>query len=174
METLSAAPGLFGPNASLLTDVTLLVQIMFYLILCAGVVAQLQNKHKLHTALQLPVVVLNLFFVGLVMMPTFFSLSGTLSAQITDLPVLVTATHAMLGTVAQLLSIYCLLAGIGILPRKIGVLRYWMWGAFVAWTAAIVFGIGVYIVFYATSSSSASVLTPVATAPVLMMSIIQV
>lgn len=150
METLRAAPGLFGPNTSLLTDVTLIVQILFYLILCAGVVAQLQNKHKLHSTLQIPVVVLNLLFIGMVMIPTFFSLPASFSAQIARPPVLITAAHAMLGTVAQLLSIYCLLAGLGILPRKVGALRYWMWGAFVAWTAAIIFGIGVYIMFYAS------------------------
>lgn len=156
METLRAAPGFFGPNTNLLADITLIVQIMFYLILCAGVVAQLQNKHKLHDSLQIPVVVLNLFFIGFVMAPTFFSLSGSLSAQTTQPPVLVTATHAMIGTVTELLSIYCLLAGLKILPRKIGVLRYWMWGAFVAWTATIVFGIGVYIVFYANPMIEAS------------------
>ncbi|GAB4436436.1 MAG: hypothetical protein Kow0031_18170 [Anaerolineae bacterium] len=160
METLRAAPGLFGPNTSLLTDITLIVQIVFYLMLSAGVVAQLQNRYKLHDALQIPVVILNLFFIGFVMVPTFFSLSGSLSTGIARPPVLVTAIHAMLGSVAQLLSIYCLLAGLKILPRKIGVLRYWMWGTYVAWTAAVVVGIGVYIIFYANPVAATSPAAP--------------
>ena len=149
METLRNAPGFFGPETSLLTDITLIVQILFYLVLCAGVVAQLQGKYKWHDMLQTPVVILNIFFIAFVMVPTFSALSGSLSTQITKPPIMVTAIHAMLGTVAQLLSIYCLLAGFKILPRKIGVLRYWMWGAFTAWTATIIFGLGVYILFYA-------------------------
>jgi hypothetical protein len=146
MEVFSSASGFFGPN--LLADITLTVEILFYLILSAGVVAQLLGKFKIHAWLQAPVVFLNIFFIVLVMTPTFWQLSRLASAQVLQVPALVTAVHAMLGIVAQLLSIYCLLAGIKALPSKIGILRYWMWGAYTAWTATIVFGIGVYIIYY--------------------------
>jgi len=147
MELFSSASGFFGP--SLLADITLIVEILFYLMLSAGVVAQLLGKSKGHAWLQTPVVILNIFLVVLVMTPTFRDLSRSAPAQLIQVPVLVTAVHAMLGIVAQLLSVYCLLAGFKVLPRKIGVLRYWMWGAYAAWTTTIVFGIGVYIVYYA-------------------------
>lgn len=146
MEALGNSTGFFGP--SLLADITLVVQILFYLILCAGVVAQLQEKYKWHDRLQAPVVVLNIFFIALVMLPTFGSVTGSLANNPIQVPALVSLIHGTLGTLAQVLAIYCLLAGIKILPRKIGLLRYWMWAAFSAWTATIIFGIGVYILFY--------------------------
>ncbi len=148
MELLRNTAGFFSP--SLLVDITLVVQVVFYLALSAGVVAQLQGKYKIHEWLQIPVVILNIFFIVFVMSPTFRAVSGAGAARLTELPVLVAVAHAILGSVAQLLSIYCLLAALKILPRKIGVLRYWMWAAYTAWTVAVVFGLCVYILFYAS------------------------
>jgi len=142
-------------SSSLFADITLVVQILFYLVLCAGVVAQLQENYKWHDRLQIPVVVLNIFFIIFVMMPTFRSVAGELPAGITQVPTLVTVIHATLGAIAQLLAIYCLLAGLKILPRKIGRLRYWMWAAFTAWTATVIFGIGVYMTFYLSPVAAA-------------------
>ena len=140
-----------------LATITLIVQIVFYLVLCAGVVAQLKGLYKWHDRLQAPIVVLNIFFILFVMIPTFRAVVfGQIPSGLSDVPTLVTAIHGLLGTVAQLLAIYVLLAGFKILPRKIGVLRYWMWATFIAWTLAILFGIGVYVTFY-TGDSSANV-----------------
>jgi uncharacterized membrane protein YozB (DUF420 family) len=61
---------------------------------------------------------------------------------------LVVVIHAVLGTVAEGLAIYCLLAGHKILPRKIGRLRYWMWATFIVWTAAVVMGVYTYFIWY--------------------------
>lgn len=144
MEALRDSAGFFGP--SLFADITLVIQILFYLVLCAGVVAQLQGKYKWHDRLQTPIVVLNIFFIVLVMVPAMRTAAG--AGDVTQVPRLVASIHALLGTVAQLLAIYGLLAGFKILPRRIGVLRYWMWAAYTAWTAAVIFGISVYIVFY--------------------------
>lgn len=135
-------------SSSLFADITLIVQILFFLVLCAGVVAQLQGKYKWHDRLQAPVVVLNILFIVVVMMPTFRLVAGELPGGLSKVPTLVTVIHAGLGAVAQLLAIYCLLAGFKILPRKTGALRYWMWATYTFWTAAVIFGIGVYITFY--------------------------
>lgn len=134
---------------------TLVVELLFYLVLCAGVVAQLRGAYKWHDRLQAPIVVLNIFFILFVMVPTFRAvLFNPNSGGLSQVPVLVTAIHGILGTIAQGLAIYCLLAGFKILPRKIGVLRYWMWATFVAWTATVMFGVGVYFVFYLSDSPS--------------------
>lgn len=146
MENLRSAPGFFGPN--LLADMTLVLQILFFLVLSAGVVAQLQGNFKWHRRLQIPVVLLNLFVIIFVMLPTFLRAAADLPAASTQVPVFVAVSHALLGGLAELLSLYCLLAGLNVLTQKIGVLRYWMWSAYTAWTAAIVFGIGVYLVYY--------------------------
>jgi len=158
MELLQNASGFFGP--SLVADVTLVVEILFFLVLCAGVVAQLQEKYKWHDRLQTPVVVLNLLFIGLVMLPSFSRAAGTLPAGLGQVPTMVALFHGTLGAVAQLLAIYCLLAGFKILPRKIGVLRYWMWATFTVWTFTVIFGITVYMLYYTpllTGPSTAAV-----------------
>ncbi|MEM7347193.1 MAG: kelch repeat-containing protein [Chloroflexota bacterium] len=141
-----------------LPTVTLVVQILFFLVLCAGVAVQLmanrgnQDLYKWHDRLQAPVVVLNILFIIFVMMPTFGAvIPGSLPPA--DVPMWVTLLHGILGTIAQGLAIYCLLAGFKILPRKIGTLRYYMWAAFIAWSLALLFGIGVYFVFHAGSGS---------------------
>jgi uncharacterized membrane protein YozB (DUF420 family) len=163
MESLRVAPGFFGP--SLLADITLVVQILFYLILSGGVVAQLLKNHKLHRRLQPPVVILNLLFIGLIMVPTFAGISGSLPAGLAKVPILVSTAHAILGLTAELVSIYCLLAGLKILPCKMGVLRYWMWGAYTTWTAAVIFGVVVYILFYTGASQPVAPPPPIEPQP---------
>ena len=139
--------------------VTLIVEIVFYLVLCAGVVAQVKKHYHWHDRLQAPVVVLNLLFIIFVMIPTFRIVATDLPGGLSNVPTLVTTIHAALGTTAQLVSIYLLLAGFKILPRKIGVLRYWMWAGFVLWTLTILFGIGVYILFYTGDTSAEEAVT---------------
>ena len=134
---------------------TLIVEILFYLVLCAGVAVQLKGLYKWHDRLQAPVIILNIFFIIFVMIPTFrLVVFEQLPSGLSEVPTLVTALHGLLGATAELLSIYLLLAGFKILPRKIGVLRYWMWTAFALWTLTILFGIGVYVMFYIGDSAA--------------------
>lgn len=137
--------------------ITIIVEILFYLVLCAGVVVQLRKAYHWHDRLQAPIVILNIFFILFVMIPTFRAVVfNPNSGGLSEVPTLVTLIHGVLGTIAQLLAIYCLLAGFKILPRKIGTLRYWMWATFVAWTATVMFGVGVYLVYYVNNSSASS------------------
>ncbi len=138
-----------------LATLTLIVEIVFYLTLCAGVVAQLKGLYKWHDRLQAPVVILNLLFIIFVMIPTFRIVATDLPSGLSNVPTLVTTMHAVLGTIAQGLAIYMFLAGFKFVPRKIGVLRYWMWATFVFWTLTVLFGIGVYILYYTGGDSAA-------------------
>jgi hypothetical protein len=149
--------GFLGTNGNLLTDITLVVQILFFIVLCAGVTVQLlasrgrPHLFHWHDKLQSPVVVLNLLFIILVMIPTFIGVASSGGGGGSWVPI----THGTLGLLAEGVAIYCLLAGFKILPRKIGVLRYFMWTAFVLWTITLLFGIGVYFAFYTGGSASA-------------------
>ena len=135
--------------------ITIIIEILFYLVLCAGVIAQLRKAYHWHDRLQAPIVILNIFFILFVMVPTFRAVVFNPNSEgLTDVPTFVTLIHGVLGAIAQLLAIYCLLAGFKILPRKIGVLRYWMWATFVAWTATVLFGVGIYLVYYVNDSSA--------------------
>ena len=143
--------------------ITIIIEILFYLVLCAGVIAQLRKAYHWHDRLQAPIVILNIFFILFVMVPTFRAVVFNPNSEgLTDVPTFVTLIHGVLGAIAQLLAIYCLLAGFKILPRKIGVLRYWMWATFVAWTATVLFGVGIYLVYYVNDSSAGGAAAPAA------------
>lgn len=151
MGGLREIPGFLGTGGNLLVDLTLVIEILFYISLCLGVTAQLRKQYKWHDRFQIPVVVLNLFFIAFVMIPTIMAIVST---GLASMPPLVLA-HAGVGVLAQLVAVYCLLAGLKILPRKIGVLRWFMWTAFVLWTITLLLGIGLYISFYTGGDASA-------------------
>ena len=71
-------------SASLFADITLIVQILFYLVLCAGVIAQLTGRYHLHDKFQAPVVVLNIVFIIFVMIPTFRFVAGDLPGNLSQ------------------------------------------------------------------------------------------
>lgn len=147
-------PGFWSSN--LFADITLIVQILFYLVLCAGVIAQLTGRYQWHERLQAPVVILNILFIVFVMIPTFRNVAGELPGNLNRVPTIVSVIHAALGSLAQLFAIYVLLAGFKILPRRLGVLRYFMWTTFTLWTATVIFGIGIYITFYLSPAEASS------------------
>jgi|GEM_PF-5584022 len=155
MGGLREIPGFLGTGGNLLVDLTLVIEILFYISLCLGVTAQLRKQYKWHDRFQIPVVVLNLFFIAFVMIPTLIAI---ISSGVGNMPGLVLA-HAGFGVLAQGVAVYCLLAGLKILPRKIGVLRWFMWAAFVLWTITLLLGIGLYISFYTGGDSSGEAVT---------------
>lgn len=155
MGGLREIPGFLGTGGNLLVDLTLVIEILFYISLCLGVTAQLRKQYKWHDRFQIPVVVLNLFFIALIMIPTIIAIIGN---GVASMPPLVLA-HAGAGVLAQGVAVYCLLAGLKILPRKIGVLRWFMWTAFVLWTITLLLGIGLYISFYTGGDVSAGAVT---------------
>lgn len=159
---MSFQTGFLGTDANFITDITLLAEIIFFIAVCVGVVAQRRGHYKLHDWIQTPVVVLNLLLIIFVMVTSFIGqrVVSTLPQRPTDAYYLVVAIHAVLGLIAEGLAIYALLAGHNILPRKIGRLRYWMWATFGFWTAALIAGVATYYIWYMQSPE------PVAEVPV--------
>ena len=147
---MSFQTGFLGTDASFITDITLLAEIIFFVAVCLGVVAQRRGRYKLHDWIQTPVVILNLLLIIFVMVSSFVGqrVVSTLPQRPTDAYYLVVAIHAALGLIAEGLAIYALLAGHKILPRKIGRLRYWMWATFGFWTAALIAGVATYYIWY--------------------------
>lgn len=142
--------GFLGTGATLGADLALIVEVIFFILLCLGISAQLLRKYKWHDRIQAPVVLLNLLFIIFIMTVSFrdAAVIKTLPSRPGDPYYLTVAIHALLGTAAELLAIYCLLAGFKILPRKIGRLKHYMRATFALWTLAILFGIGTYYVWY--------------------------
>ncbi len=140
---------MFGTNASLGTDLTLLAEILFFILLTVGVVAQRRGNYKLHDRIQTPVVILNAILV-IAMMVTAF-IGQRIPQQAIARPnayYVVAALHGLFGLAAVFLSIYCLLAGWQILPRKLGQLRKVMWATYIVWGISVLLGIAVYYVWY--------------------------
>ena len=154
--------GFLGTDAGFITDLTLLAEIIFFIAICVGIVAQRRGRYKLHDWIQTPVVVLNLLLIIFVMVTSFAGqrVISTLPQRPGDAYYLVVAMHALLGLIAEGLAIYALLAGHKILPRKIGQLRYWMWTTFAFWTAALIAGVATYYIWYMQAPD------PVAAVPV--------
>ena len=150
--------GFLGTGATFGADLALIVEIIFFLALCTGVVAQRRGRYRLHDWIQTPVVVLNLFFVIFIMVASFREqqVASILPERPSDPYYLVVGIHAALGLIAAALSVYGLLAGYKILPRRIGRLRYWMWATFVFWTAAVVAGVATYTVWYLGEPTAAA------------------
>jgi plastocyanin/uncharacterized membrane protein YozB (DUF420 family) len=142
--------GFLGTGATLGADIALVAQILFYMILLLGIGAQLLRRYKWHDRFQTPVVVLNLFFIIFIMVVSFAEarVLQTLPRRPGDPYYLTVAIHGCLGTVTQLLAIYCLLAGFKILPRRIGLLKWFMRATFALWTFTLLFGLGTYYVWY--------------------------
>ena len=148
IQSLFSASSMLGTDASFITDLNLLTQILFFLLLCIGVIAHRKGYYHWHDRIQTPVVILNLALIGLVMVPSARAVVGEMPARFQETFFLLPAIHIALGTLSEGLAIYCLLAGHNILPRRFGVLRYWMWMTFILWTAAVLFGIGTYLFWY--------------------------
>lgn len=145
-----SSDGFLAPASYLAADLALVGELVFYLFICAAVVAQRRGRYHLHDWIQTPVVVLNLVLVfGVMVLSLRYE---NVPAGFVERPFapfyLVVVIHAVLGGIAALLSVYCLLAGHKILPRKIGRLRYWMWATFIVWTAAVVMGVYTYYIWY--------------------------
>lgn len=142
--------GFLGTDAGFVSDLTLLAEIIFFMAISLGVVAQRRGRYRLHDWIQTPVVILNLFLILFVMVTSFVEqrVVNTLPQRPDDAYYVVVAVHAALGLMAEGSAIYCLLAGYKILPRRIGRLRYWMWATFGLWTAALIAGLSTYYVWY--------------------------
>ncbi len=147
--------GFLGTDASLVADFNLVIHILMFIVLCLGVTAQLRRKYHWHDRFQIPVVVLNILLILFIMLPSFLTIAPDVPANLNNTFFLVPTIHVIVGLLAQGVATYCLLAGLKILPRKIGVLRIWMWIAFVLWTIATLLGIGIYLIWYTSSPSTA-------------------
>jgi uncharacterized membrane protein YozB (DUF420 family) len=146
--------GFLGTDASFVADFNLVIHVLMFIVLCLGVTAQLRRKFHWHDRFQIPVVVLNILLILFIMLPSFLTIAPDVPANLNNSFFLVPTIHVIVGLLAQGVATYCLLAGLKILPRKIGVLRIWMWVAFVLWTVATLLGIGIYLIWYTSSPST--------------------
>jgi uncharacterized membrane protein YozB (DUF420 family) len=99
--------GIFNPNAPFLVDLNLLIQITILVILAVSLILKFKKKYMEHGATMGIAVALNTVSVLLVMVPSLLSKQG-LFEDLTTGFALATISHAILGSLAEILGIYLL------------------------------------------------------------------
>jgi plastocyanin/uncharacterized membrane protein YozB (DUF420 family) len=166
--------GFLGTNATFLADLNLLVQILMGIALLYGMRLARKKRFKEHKYCQTAVMILNLVMIFLVMAPSFHKqVQPQIPARLGDAYYGVSAVHAGLGTLAEVLGIYIVLvAATKILPRALRFKRFkrWMRIELALWWIVILLGVGTYYFWYvapepATNAQKAAATEPAATAP---------
>jgi uncharacterized membrane protein YozB (DUF420 family) len=144
--------GFLGTGAPLHADVTLAIEIAMAVALVIGMLLARRQRYRAHAWCQSAVVLLNLFVIAQLMVPTFrIQVAPKLPARL-DRPYYALATgHAAMGCVGELLGVYIILAaGTRILPEKLRFVRYklWMRTALVIWWLTLLLGLATYLRWY--------------------------
>ncbi len=140
--------GFLGTGASFAQDLNLALQLSMAAALLAGMMLARRGYYRAQAVCQSAVVLFNLGLIASVMLPAFrFGVLPGLPAQIARPYYAVAALHATLGTAAQLLGVYILLAaGTKLLPHALRFDNYkrWMRTELALWWGVAVLGIVTY------------------------------
>lgn len=143
-----------------IADIILLVELAMAATLTAGMFLARAGKYRAHGRLQSTVLLLNLAVIAGVMAPSFGrNVASHLASGRGDVYYALPMIHAGLGTVAELLGLYVLLvAGTKMLPVWLRFQNYkaWMRTTLALWWMVIVFGVGVYYVWYVQAGAAAT------------------
>ena len=144
--------GFLGTGATFGADLNLVAQIIMGVALASGAILARQKRYRAHGICQTTVLLLNLFMIGLVMLPSFQQqVKPMLSKGLHKWYYEVAILHAVLGTTAELLGLYiALVAGTNVLPQWLRFKHYkwWMRTELVLWTIVLVSGVATYYAWY--------------------------
>jgi uncharacterized membrane protein YozB (DUF420 family) len=147
-----AGKGFLGTAAGFGADLNLTVQLIMGLALIAGAFLARAKSYAAHGACMTAVLLLNLVPIAVVMWPSFAQLVlPRLATHLHKRYYAVAAVHGVLGSAAELLGLYVLLvAGTNLLPEAWRFKRWklWMRLELALWMAALLSGIGTYIIWY--------------------------
>ena len=148
--------GFLGTAAPLAADVVLLLETGMGVTLLAGAWLARTKRFRSHAWCQSAIVLINFVVIALEMLPSF---RARVLPRIPLKPgksyVALAAAHATLGSVAEILALYILLAaGTRLLPEKMRITRYkaWMRSALVLWWLALLLGFATYMRWYVPHS----------------------
>lgn len=153
--------GFLGTGASLRADVNLLLQLAMGLLLLIGWSLARRGHYGVHKYCQSAVMLLNLILIGLIMLPALVrqvvpNIPDKLPSAYYYLPV----AHAALGTLAQVLGLYIVLAaGTRLLPERLRLRRYkpWMRVTLSLWWLTILLGMATYYFWYVAPQKTTAV-----------------
>ena len=154
LESLHA--GSLGSQAPAYADLVLLLETAMGLVLLIGAVLARRGRFRAHACCQATVVLLNAALVALVMVPSFAQhVVPKIPARLGKPYYATASAHAALGSVAEVVGLYILLAaGTSVLPPRFRLTRYklWMRTALVLWWLVILLGWMTYFRWYVPQS----------------------
>ena len=133
--------GFLGTRAGLFADLSLIISIAGFIILCSGVVYVKRGillRHFKMTRIAVLLLIIAFIWMG----PRFIGSFHIIISRLTALPILITLFHAVIG-------ISALLAGIFLaFDKVIKKTRYPMRAVFLLWILTLLLGIATYIMRY--------------------------
>jgi uncharacterized membrane protein YozB (DUF420 family) len=145
-------PGFLGTKARFLSDLTLILILVSALLLTIGVWLVIHKHYQAHRWVQTIAVILNASVIIGVMIGSFRGYYlPQIPAHISDIPIAVTALHALIGIFGFLFGTYVMLRGNNLVP---GFLRFSNYKRFMRisyglYMLASVTGVVVYLVEFA-------------------------
>ncbi len=149
--------GFLGTNASLLSDITLVLSLSVALILTIGVYMAIKKRFVVHRWLQTTAVVLNGSLVLLVMVGSFFkSAAPGIPEQIDQPYYFVALAHGLIGLVAFFFGSFVALRGNELVPAALKFNNYkrFMRTAYGLYMLATALGVVVYMTWYGKAEAN--------------------
>jgi uncharacterized membrane protein YozB (DUF420 family) len=140
--------GLLGTQAPLTADVVLLLEVAMGAGLLFGAGLARAKRYRQHAWCQSAVVLLNLALIAVTMVPSFrMHVLPRIPAKLSKSYFALATAHAALGSVAEILALYILLAaGTRLLPERLRIQRYklWMRTVLALWWLVLFLGFATY------------------------------
>ena len=133
-------------------NLVLLLELAMGLALLAGALLARKQRFRAHALCQSAVIVFNFAIIFLVMFPSFQQrVLPKIPSKLGKSYYSLATAHAALGTLAEGIGLYILLAaGTKLLPEKLRIKRYklWMRTALVVWWCVLILGLATYARWY--------------------------
>ena len=144
--------GLLGTAAPLTADVVLLLETAMGVALLFGAWLARTRRFRQHAWCQSAIVLLNLAVIAVAMTPSFrLQVLPRIPAKLSKPYYALASVHGGLGTAAELVALYLLVAaGTRLLPERLRITRYkpWMRGVLLLWWFVLVLGFATYVRWY--------------------------
>jgi hypothetical protein len=141
--------GLLGTKAAPLNDIALLLEIVILILIFIGIYYKMNKKYMVHGKIMGVAVVVHIFTILLVMIPSLIRNISLLS-NLFSLGVLVTIVHATAGTLAIVMGVYLVGAWRFRAPPNMNCTKrkHLMYPLLILWISALILGIAFYAIYY--------------------------
>ena len=142
--------GIFGTNAVLITDLTLLVQIAAFVLLLGALVYKAKGKFKIHGSMMGVAVLVHFISFLIGMGPSFVGEFNFFTTETLQIGVQTLWVHAISGALALVLGFFLVVVWI----PKMSEIKFCfrrkriMDATILLWAISLIFGIATYIAFY--------------------------